>query len=305
MKKQFTKTMIEVADHDDTLVVLVADIGAYSLRKFREKFPKRFYNLGICEQSIVSLGSGLALNGLTPVIHSITPFIVERCYEQIKDDFCYQGLGGNIVSVGAAFDYSALGCTHHSYSDIALLRSLPGTHVVCPSTPIEFDILFKQCYKNDKLSYFRLSAKRHSQKFSEDQIHIGKGIKVESGEDITVVVAGPQLENVVYADQILRKQNIKIEILYIHTIKPIDSQLISESAIKTKKVLSIEEHNIIGGLSDEVSRNLEHVRELQLFRMGINDQFLSDYGTYEQTCQRIGLTSESISKRIRKIVENE
>ena len=303
MRKQFAKTLLEVAESDERVVVLLGDISVWLLRDFKTKFPKRIYNIGICEQSMVSVGAGLALNGLIPVLHSITPFITERCYEQIKNDFGYQKLGGNIISVGSSFDYAGLGCTHHSYSDIAIIRSLPRTQIVYPASPIEFDLLFKQVYNNDKLTYFRLPAQSHLQQFSKEQIVLGKGIKIKEGKDITVVVTGPQLETVLNAVKILEKEEINPEIIYIHTIKPLDENIIKESAEKTKKILTIEEHNILGGLGDEVSRITDSIKDIELFRIGINDEFIRDYGSYEDVCERIGLTPDLISKKIKDILK--
>jgi len=147
MRAQLTKTLMEVGK-DENMVLLVGDIGVWGLRQFKEDYPKRFYNIGICEQSMVSLGAGLAMGGMIPVLHSIAPFVTERCFEQIKDDFCYQKLGGNIISVGSTFDYAGLGCTHHCYSDIAAIRALPNAQIIYPASEIEFDLLFKQSWSS-------------------------------------------------------------------------------------------------------------------------------------------------------------
>ncbi len=135
-------------------------------------------------------------------------------------------------------------------SDIASIRSLPGTQIICPGMPKKFDILFKQTYQNARFTYFRLSENHHFQKLPEHLIQFWKGIHINSGDAITVVVTGPQLKNVVHAGKILRKKDIHLDILYIHTLKPIDTQLLKESAIRTKKVLTIEEYSVIGGLAD-------------------------------------------------------
>ncbi len=302
MRAQFTKTMMDIGK-DEKVVLLVGDIGVWGLRYFKERFPTRFYNIGICEQSMMSLSAGLALAGLIPIVHSITPFVTERCFEQIKDDFCYQGLGGNIVSVGSCFDYAGLGCTHHCYSDIAAIRSLPRTQIIYPGSEIEFDLLMKQTYNNNNLTYFRLPQKKHSYKFSENQIRFGKGIKINEGKDITIIVAGPQLENSIKAREELEKQGITTGIIYIHTIKPLDREMIMESAKKTGRVLTVEEHNIIGGLADEVARSLEEIRGIKLSRMGVNDQFITDYGTYDEVCTSIGLTSEGIINKVKEMMK--
>jgi transketolase len=130
VRNQFARTLEDVGASDEKLVVLLGDISVFLLRGFQERFPERFYNLGICEQTIISMAAGLSAIGFYPVVHTITPFAVERCYEQIKIDLCYQKLGANIVSVGSAFDYAALGCSHHCYEDFALLRPLPDMQII-------------------------------------------------------------------------------------------------------------------------------------------------------------------------------
>lgn len=303
MRKEFSRLMLEIGEKDKKLVVLVGDIGVFGLRNFWQKYPDRFYNIGISEQSIVGIAAGLSMTGLIPVIHSIAPFVTERCFEQVKNDFCYQNIGGNIISVGSAFDYAGLGCTHHTYSDIGLFRSLPNTEIIYPASSKELEILFKQTYNDGKLTYFRLPERKHTLKIDEGQIKFGKAIVIKPGKDITVIAAGPQIDNVNKANEILEDAGIDIEIIYVHTIKPLDKELIVKSALKTKKVLTIEEANIRGSLGDEVSMAIGHMGSVEQFRLGINDTFIDNYGTYDETCKRLGLDSDSIAEKIKEIVK--
>jgi len=303
MRKEFMRLMLEMGGKEERLVILVGDISVFGLREFRRNYPERFYNIGICEQSMVSIASGMALAGLIPVVHSIAPFVTERCFEQIKDDFCYQGVGGNIVSVGSAFDYAGLGCTHHTYSDIAILRSLPNTEIIYPASPKEFELLFKQRYDNGKLTYFRLPEKKHALVFEESQINFGKGILIKEGEDISVITTGPQVDNVVNASEILKARGINVEIIYIHTIKPLDGELIINSALKTKRILIVEEASIRGGLGDEVSMAVGHLQGISSYRMGIGDSFITYYGTYDEICKKIGMDSIGIANKVEEIVK--
>ena len=132
MRKQFVRTTEDVMAKDERLVVLLGDIGVFGFRSAFEQFPARIYNIGICEQAMTSLAAGLSKEGLVPVVHSIAPFVVERCFEQIKVDFCYQKLGGNIVSVGGSYDYAALGCTHHCPGDWQSCARCPAWKSSCP-----------------------------------------------------------------------------------------------------------------------------------------------------------------------------
>ncbi len=293
MRNQFAVTLENVGASDAKLVVLLGDISVYLLRNFEQKFPDRFYNIGICEQTIISMAAGLSSLGFYPVVHTITPFTVERCYEQIKIDLCYQKLGANIVSVGSAFDYPASGCSHHCYEDFAVLRPLPGMEIVFPASEIEFEALFKQTYDNGHATYFRLPASKHGIKFNEDQLCLGKGIKIKEGNSLTVVVTGPELKNAIAATEML-----DVEIIYIHTIKPLDTELIRQSVAKTGKILTIEEHNIIGGLGDAVAMAIGDIGNVVQSRLGIEDKFLTNYGTYEEHCVALGLDTGGIKSRI-------
>ena len=297
MRNQFARTLEDVGESDEKLVVLLGDISVFLLRNFQKRFPDRFYNIGICEQTIISMAAGLSAIGFHPVIHTITPFTVERCYEQIKIDLCYQKVGANIVSVGSAFDYAALGCTHHCYEDFAILRPMPNMQIVYPSSEVEFDALFKQTYNNGYPTYFRLPATKHGVQFSSNQIEFGKGIRIKEGNTLTIIVTGPQLKNAIVASQTL-----DTEIIYIHTIKPLDTELIRQSARKTGKVLTIEEHNVIGGLGDEVSRAIEDIGSITQVRMGIEDKFLTEYGSYEQHCSSLGLDVKGIKSKIEGLI---
>jgi transketolase len=158
MRKQFASTLYEMMKTDENICVLLGDIGVFGFRKCFEEFPTRTYNIGILEQSMISLAAGLSKTDLIPVVHTITPFIVERALEQIKVDFGYQKLNGNFISVGNSYDYAGLGCTHHCPGDIAILSSIPGIQLVAPGNDKEFNpknLIDKfdsvvNCYKNLK-----------------------------------------------------------------------------------------------------------------------------------------------------------
>src|ERR1051326_418645 len=156
MREQMGQTVRALLESDERLVVVLADISAQYFAGTAH--PERVINVGIMEQAMVSVAAGLALEGFIPVLHSIVPFLVERPFEQIKDDFCYQRLGGNFISTGASYDYSTEGMTHHGPGDVQILRSLPGMQIVVPGNAGEFDRLFREAYANDAPTYYRMSA---------------------------------------------------------------------------------------------------------------------------------------------------
>lgn len=301
MKDAFADTILEVGQRDDRLVVLVGDISHFVLQPFAQACPGRFYNVGILEPTIVSMAAGLASVGLLPVAHTIAPFLIERSFEQIKLDFCYQDLGGTLMSVGSAFDYTTLGCTHHCYDDIALISALPGTEIVYPATPQELNLLFKQTYANGHLTYIRMARHTHSVVFEDRQITFGKGILVREGRDLTIVATGPQLETVVKSLPLLHGSGIDAEVVYISTIKPLDADILRASARKTRRMLVIEEHARSGGLSDAVLRTVHDVEGTRFDSMHIPDRFLRNYGTYEQHCEALGFTPGGVAERAVKL----
>jgi transketolase len=297
IRQQFADTMLEVGQKDPNLIVLIGDISHFILQPYAKACPGRFYNVGICEPTIVSMAAGLAKVGFYPVVHTIAPFLIERSFEQFKLDFCYQQLGGNVITVGSAFDYSNLGCTHHCYGDFALIKSLPNTQIVYPASCDEFDILFKQSYNNKQLTLFRLTEHQHDQQIDQSLIEFGKAIKVAEGRDLTVVAAGPQLKNAVGARKELLNKGWDLEVIYVHTIKPLDLPLIHASINKTKKVLVIEEHNRFGGLEHDILTNICDIGHVQSNSIAI-DSFIHDYGSYDDLCSGIGLTVDGIEKTV-------
>ena len=303
MRAQFAKTMESVGLEDSRLVVLVGDIGTFSLRGYEAQCPGRFFNVGIREQTLASAAAGMAIMGYVPVIHSITPFIVERCFEQLKDDFCYQRLPGNVVSVGAGFDYSALGCTHHSYSDIAMLKSLPGVQIVVPGSQTELDRLFRQTYDRGTLNYFRVGARVHDADIPLDQIQIGKGVFIREGADLTIIAAGQLLRYAIEAAKEL-SSHCSCEIVYIHSIKPFDAEIVRESVKKTKNIIVLEDHSIYGGLGDEVRRAVTCGTGIpaRIRSLGVQDDFLREYGDFDHLAKVAGVDTASVVRAARELV---
>jgi len=302
MRQEFADTLIEVGKVDNNLVVLVGDISHFRLLPFSAACPGRYYNVGICEPTIVNMAAGLSMLGFYPVVHTIAPFIVERSYEQIKLDFCYQKLGVNIITVGSAFDYSTLGCTHHCYTDFALLKPLPDTQIFFPASPMELNILFKQTYNNKMVSYFRVPKCSHDYIFKPNQLVAGKGIKIKDGKDVTIIVTGPHLKTALNAAEYLQKEGCDIEVLYMHTIKPFDAELVINSLHKTKKALVIEEHSCYGGIGDEVIRVAGCISGVKYSFISISGDFIRDYGSYEDLCETLGFTVNGIICKVKGMV---
>jgi transketolase len=281
VREAFANTMLKVGQEDEKLVVLVGDISHNILQPFAKACPGRYYNVGIMEPTIVGMAAGLSMAGLRPVVHTIAPFLIERSFEQIKLDFGYQKLGGVLVSVGGAFDYAGLGCSHHTYMDCALIKSIEGSVVVCPASPTEFSELFKAVYKGG-LSYFRLS-ERHGEDFP---VELGKAVKVKDGNRITIVAVGPQLKTALEADV------PGAEIIYVHTLKPLDVYTLAESYNKTGRLFVLEEHSRIGNLMQELVG-------WKVSGINIPDRFQRGYGSRQDHLNHMGFTPQVVRELCR------
>jgi transketolase len=249
---------------------------------FQEKYPKRFFNMGICENTLVSVAAGLSSQGFHPFVHTITPFITERCLEQIKLDMCYNRFAVNIVSTGASFDYAWDGATHHAYTDLAILRLLPGMQVFQPGNRKELDALIRSQYRSGKPNYFRLSDHSHE---IETPVTAGKAaILKDAGAAVTIMTAGPILANVMEACR-----DLPVNLVYFNTLKPIDREVIER--FRRTKILVV--HDAFG-LYEAVCE----VPDLSVASLGIPDQFCVWYGTVHDIRKMIRLDPGSIREAV-------
>lgn len=289
MRKQFNNTIMDLAASDNKIVLIFGDISVYLFKDFKEHYPERFYNLGICENTLISVGAGLSSQGFCPFVHSITPFITERSFEQIKLDLCYNQFGGNIVTCGASFDYAWDGATHHCYTDLALLRLLPGMEVLQPGSRKEVDSLIRSQYNNGKPTYFRLSDNPHN---IDIPVEFGKAVIIkDTGSKVTVMTAGPILGNVMEACV-----DLDVNIVYFHTIKPIDKKTIA--TFKHTRIIVI--HDAFG-----LYEAICEVPELSISYHGLPDEFCCWYGTVHDILKMIGLAPESIREVVRQTHRSE
>jgi transketolase len=287
MRKQFVVTTEDLMEKDPRVVLLLGDIGVFGFRNAFKKFPDRTYNIGICEQAMTSLAAGLSSEGLIPFVHSIAPFVVERSYEQIKVDFCYQQLGANIVSVGASYDYAALGCTHHCPGDVAILRALPGMQIVVPGAQSELDTLLRAGYANTSPTYYRLSERSHSEKIP---VQFGHANVLRKGTLGTVLTVGPMLAATLEATA-----GMDITLLYYSTIAPFDAATLRENCSSAS--LAVIEPFYEGTLSADILTALAG-RSLRLLSLGVPRKFLTGYGDAADHDDACGLTAPKLRHRL-------
>jgi len=274
---------MDLSVQDGKIVVILGDVSVYLFNDFKEKYPDRFYNMGICENTLVSVAAGLSSQGFYPFVHTITPFITERSYEQIKLDLCYNQFGANIASCGASFDFAWDGASHHCYTDLEILRLLPDIEVIQPGSRKELDILLRSQYNNGRTTYFRLSDNPHD---IDLPVEFGRGVVVRDvGSRLTVMTAGPILGNVFEACG-----ELEVNLVYFHTIKPIDTDLISR--FRQTKILVV--HDAFG-LYEAVAE----VPGLDLSFHGIPKVFCNWYGTVHDIRKKLGLDPASIREAVR------
>ena len=287
MRKQFRDTMMDLAARDEKLVVILGDISHFLFNPFQEKYPTRFYNMGICEAALVSVAAGLSAQGFHPFVHTITPFITERAYEQIKLDMCYNQFGGNVISTGASFDYAWDGATHHCYTDLAILRLIPNIEVLQPGSKKELDALIRSQYNNGRTTYYRTSENPHN---IDVPVQFGKAnILKDTGAEVTVMTSGPILVNVLEACQ-----DLPVNLVYFTTIKPIDKEVIAR--FRHTRILVVQDAH---GLQEAI----QEVPDLSVTCHGLPDQFCVWYGTVPDIRKMIRLDSAAIREVVKQRIQ--
>lgn len=288
MRESMVNMLETLLQEDERLVVVLADISAA-----RFQIHPRVINLGIMEQTMISVAAGLALEGFIPVAHSFVPFLVERPFEQLKDDFCYQRLEGNFISSGGSYDYSIEGMTHQGSGDIQALRALPGMQIVVPGTALEFEQLFRQSYANGAPTYYRLSLRANS---LEQPVEFGKLAVVRRGQAGTVIAIGPMLEPTLQA-----VEDLDVTVLYCSTVAPFDGVTLRQECIGERIVL-IEPY-YSGGLTSDIMEAMRG-RPVSLEAIGVPREILSNYGEPAQHDEALGLTPQGIRRRITAFLAN-
>ncbi|UGQ46598.1 transketolase family protein [Massilia endophytica] len=301
MRNAFAKAVTELGDEYPELVMLAGDIGNRLFDKFKDKHPTRFYNCGVAEANMTGLASGLAASGLRPITYTITPFNTTRVLEQIRLDICYPNLPVIVVGTGAGLSYANLGATHHSMEDIAILRTLPNMHVVCPADPVEVKGAVRDALRLGRPTYIRLGKKGEPAIHpSEPDFRIGKGITVREGKDVVIFSVGNMIKPALDSAEQLAARGISAQVVSLHTVKPLDDALLAQSFADKKVVAVVEEHSFTAGAGSAV---LEwgHVRRVNLDKLVCvagPDRFLSGCGEQDEARELVGLTSHAITQQI-------
>ena len=298
-RESFGRALEELGMENKKVVVLDADLyNSTKTEYFKEKYPDRFINLGIAEADMIGTAAGMATCGKIPYASTFAAFATGRVYDQIRTSIAYPKLNVKICATHAGITVGEDGATHQMLEDINLMRGLPNMVVMSTSDDLETKWAVKEIAKFNGPVYLRLSRYKVPKIYDEKaKFEIGKGIQIGDGKDATIFATGITVSEALEAKRILKEKEIDVRVVDIHTIKPIDKELIIKCAKETKKLISVEDHNIIGGLGTAISEVLTDNYPKKLIRMGIEDTF-GKSGRAEDLIKYFGIDSNAIVEEI-------
>ena len=299
-RESFGKALVELGKGNENVVVLTADLaGATKTSLFEKEFPDRFINVGIAEQNMIGISAGLATTGKIPFASTFAMFAAGRAYDQIRNSVAYPKLNVKICGTHAGVTVGEDGATHQMLEDLSLMRSIPNMTVLCTSDDVQTKWAIKEMAKIDGPVYIRLARVATPVIYDENQkFEIGKMVQIGDGTDATVFATGVEVAEALKAKEELEKENINIRVVDVHTIKPIDREMIIKCARETKKLITIEDHSIIGGLGTAVCEVLSEECPTKVVRMGMQDKF-GKSGKAEQLLKYFKLDSQAIIEEIK------
>lgn len=300
-RESFGKALVELGKENENVVVLTADLaGATKTSLFEKEFPDRFINVGIAEQNMIGISAGLATTGKIPFASTFAIFAAGRAYDQIRNSVAYPKLNVKICGTHAGVTVGEDGATHQMLEDLSLMRSIPNMIVLCPSDDVQTRWAIKEIAKVDGPVYIRLARVATPVIYNENQkFEIGKMVQIGDGTDATVFATGVEVAEALKAKEELEKENINIRVVDVHTIKPIDKEMIIKCAKETKKIITIEDHSIIGGLGTAICEVLSEECPTKVVRMGMQDRF-GKSGKAEQLLKYFKLDSEAIINKVKE-----
>lgn len=303
MRDTFVKTLIDIAKNDKNVHLITGDLGFGVLKPFWEQLPDQFTNAGIAEQNMTSFAAGLALQGKTVFTYSIGNFPTLRAIEQIRNDCAYHNANVKVVCVGGGFVYGPLGMSHHATEDLAIMRALPDVTVLAPGDLIEAECATRAIYEQQGTCYLRLG-RGGEKRIHEtiDKFEIGKSIKIKDGEKVVIFSTGAIFDEAIEASEMLANQGINPALYTFPTVKPIDRKTIEECAEKYDLIVTVEEHNIIGGFGGAVSEILAEIggTRAKLLKIGLDDKYSSIVGSQKYLRDIYGMSARKIVKKVRE-----
>jgi transketolase len=302
-RKTFGEAVIEAAEKNADVVVLSADSSSGSgLGDFPKKFPGRHFEFGIMEQGVVGFASGLATTGKIPVFAAIAPFVTARPFEMFRNDLGYMNQNVKIVGRCAGLTYDQLGATHHSIDDAAIIRTIPGVTIINPGDPVTIKKAVHAMISHTGPCYLKIGSPKMPVLYNDDvNFTLGKGIIMKDGHDVTLIGTGTVLSKAVAAAALLEESGISVRLIDIHTIKPLDRDLILSAARETGKIVTVEEHFIAGGLGSAIAELCSQEYPVKMKMIGIGDFYASN-GPYEELLGKYGLQPDQIKDTVIKFL---
>lgn len=303
-RKGFGEGLVMAGEADESIVALTADLEeSTQVEPFAKAFPDRFIEIGVAEQNLVTVASGLAAVGKKPFVTSYASFSPGRNWEQIRTTICLNNRNVKIVGCHAGVSVGPDGATHQMLEDIAMMRVLPNMTVVVPCDSIEAAKATVELSRLNSPGYLRL-AREKTAVITHDKtpFEIGKAVVMREGRDVSILACGPLLYEALKAAEELQKKNISVEVLNVATIKPLDTETILNSAIKTKRVITVEEGQAFGGLGGAVTEYLSQVMPVPIRRVGVQDRF-GQSGTIDQLWVEYQLDASAIIKQIMAVIK--
>ena len=301
-RESFGEAVSVLAETDPGIVVLDADLAeATKTAIFKKKFPERFIDCGIAESNMIGIAAGLAACGKTPFAASFAMFSAGRAFEQVRNSVGYPHLNVKVVGSHAGISVGEDGATHQCCEDIALMRTIPGMVVLNPCDHYEMQAAVKAAAEHQGPVYLRLGrlAVETVTHDRDDPFEIGKGITLRDGKDVTVIATGLMVQEAVKAADTLAGQGIQVRVIDMHTIKPLDTDLVLKAARETGRIITVEEHNIIGGLGEAVAACVSESCPVPVTRIGVNDVF-GHSGPAVDLLKEFGLSAENIEATVKK-----
>ena len=298
-RQSYGEALEKLGKENENVVVLDADLsGATKTNIFAKTFPERFFNIGIAEQDLVTTASGMSTMGKIPYLSTFAVFAAGRAYDQIRNSICYPNLNVKICATHAGITVGEDGATHQMLEDLSMMRTLPNMTVISTSDDTQTKWAVKEISKINGPVYLRLCRLATPVIYDEKQkFEIGKGYQFGEGTAGAVIATGVTVSEALKAQEELKKKGIDIRVIDMHTIKPIDKDIIIKAAKETKKIITIEDHSIIGGLGTAVCEVLSEECPTKVSRMGIKDTF-GKSGKAEELMKYFSITAEDIIKQI-------
>ncbi len=300
-RDSYGKMLAELGALHEEIVVLDADLsGATKTAVFKKAFPERHINCGIAEGNMMSVAAGIASTGKVPFASSFAMFAAGRAFEQVRNSIGYPHLNVKIGATHAGISVGEDGATHQCNEDIALMRTIPGMVIINPSDDVEAKAAVKAAYEHVGPVYLRFGrlAVPVINDYPEYKFELGKGIVLHEGTDVTIIATGLEVAEAKIATELLEADGISVNLINIHTIKPIDEELIIAAAKATGKVVTVEEHSVIGGLGSAVCDILSEKAPTKVLKIGVNDVF-GESGPAVELIKKYGLDGQSIYEKVK------